>query len=103
MGNRGKGQGTRAAGICSPCWRPARLHDRRADGFMNGNLTLPLPRCLAQLGGTTRWSDCVEALRYLLTPAQLVQGAKIEEDEQALAGTEGAMYAISFARVRLGL
>src|SRR5438128_9112058 len=69
----------------------------------HGSLTLHLPRCLALLGGTTRWSDCVEALRYLLTPAQLVQGAKIEEYEQAFAGTVGAKYAISFASGRIGL
>ena len=47
-------------------------------------LALHLPRCLALLGGTTRWSDCVEALHYLLRPAQLVRGAKIAEYEQAL-------------------
>src|SRR3989442_6665568 len=69
----------------------------------HGSLTLHLPRCLALLGGTTRWSDCVEAVRYLLTPAQLVQGAKIEEYEQAFAGTVGAKYAISFASGRIGL
>src|SRR5437016_12608653 len=70
---------------------------------MNGNLTLPLPRCLAQLGGTTRWSDCVQALRYLLTPAQLVRGAKIEEYEEAFARTVGVKYAISFNSARVGL
>jgi len=70
---------------------------------MNGNLTLPLPRCLAQLGGTTRWSDCVEALRQLLTPAQLVQGAKIKEYEDAFARTVGGKYAISFSSARVGL
>src|SRR2546425_3991190 len=69
----------------------------------HGNLTMHLPRCLALLGGTTRWSDCVEALRYLLTPAQLVQGAKIEEYEQVFAGTVGVKYAISFASGRIGL
>ena len=70
---------------------------------MNGNLTLHLPRCLALLGGTTRWSDCVEALRYLLTPAQLVQGAKIKEYEDAFARTVGGKYAISFSSARVGL
>src|SRR3989449_3675829 len=66
----------------------------------HGNLTMHLPRCLALLGGTTRWSDCIEAMRYMLTPAQLVQGAKIEEYEQAFAGTVGVKYAISFASGR---
>src|SRR5438445_13278925 len=70
---------------------------------MNGNLTLHLPRCLALLGGTTRWSDCVQALRYLLTPAQLVRGAKIEEYEEAFARTVGVKYAISFNSARVGL
>src|SRR5438445_4437006 len=69
----------------------------------HGNLTMHLPRCLALLGGTTRWSDCIEAMRYMLTPAQLVQGAKIEEYEQAFAGTVGVKYAISFASGRIGL
>src|SRR2546428_13632318 len=70
---------------------------------MNGNLTLHLPRCLALLGGTTRWADCVQALRYLVTPAQLVQGAKIEEYEEAFARTVGVKYAISFNSARVGL
>src|SRR2546427_4584405 len=69
----------------------------------HGNLAVHLPRCLALLGGTTRWSDCVEALRYLLTPAQLVQGATIEEYEQAFAGTVGVKYAISFGSGRICL
>src|SRR5207245_8857676 len=69
----------------------------------HSNLTLHLPRCLALLGGTTRWSDCVEALRYLLTPAQLVQGAKIKEYEDAFARTVGVKYAISFSSARVGL
>src|SRR5437016_12602167 len=69
----------------------------------HGSLTLHLPRCLALLGGTTRWSDCAEALRYLLRPAQLVQGAKIEEYEQAFARTVDVKYAISFNGARVGL
>src|SRR6267143_4541074 len=69
----------------------------------HGNLALHLPRCLALLGGTTRWSDCIEALRYLLTPAQLVRGAKIEEYERIFAGTVGVKYAITFASARIGL
>src|SRR5438309_4637339 len=68
-----------------------------------GKLTLHLPRCLALLGGTTQWSDCAEALRYLLRPAQLVQGAKIEEFEQAFARTVGVKHAISFNGARVGL
>src|SRR5438445_6707929 len=70
---------------------------------MNGNLTLHLPRCLALLGGTTRWSDCVQALRYWLTPARLVRGAKIGEYEEAFARAVGVKYAISFNSARVGL
>src|SRR2546427_6445546 len=69
----------------------------------HGSLTLHLPRCLALLGGTTRWSDCVQALRYLLTPTQLVRGAKIEEYEEAFARTVGVKYAVSFSSARVGL
>src|SRR5437867_755488 len=62
-----------------------------------------LSRRLALLGGTTRRSDCAEALRYLVRPAQLVQGAKVEEYEQAFARTVGIKYAISFNGGRVGL
>src|SRR5438876_3083469 len=102
------------------CNLEAKVHNLCGNGFMHGfstksgsldlgtssthsNLTLHLPRCLALLGGTTRWSDCVEALRYLLTPAQLVQGAKIKEYEDAFARTVGVKYAISFSSARVGL
>src|SRR5439155_23532151 len=102
------------------CNLEAKVHNLCGNGFMHGfgtrsypvdlgtsstqsNLTLHLPRCLALLGGTTRWSDCVEALRYLLTPAQLVHGAKIKEYEDAFARTVGVKYAIGFASGRVGL
>src|SRR5436190_21336734 len=70
---------------------------------MNGNRASRLLRRLALLGGTTQWSDCAEALRYLSRPAQLVQGAKIEEYEQAFARTVGVKHAISFNGARVGL
>src|SRR3989454_7896298 len=104
------------SGSASPCalqksWATGFMHgssppSRPIDvetSFMLGNLASYLPRCVALLGGTTRWSDCVQALRYLLRPDQLVQGAKIEEYEQAFAGTVGVKYAISFASGRIGL
>src|SRR2546425_12239067 len=69
----------------------------------HGSLVWHLPRCLALLGGTTRWSDCVEALRYLLGPTRLVQGAKVEEYEQTFARTVGVKHAISFGSGRVGL
>src|SRR2546427_9071296 len=84
---------------CSTKSRPVDLGTSSA----HGNLTMHLPRCLALLGGTTRWSDCIEAMRYMLTPAQLVQGAKIEEYEEAFARTVGVKYAVSFSSARVGL
>src|SRR5688572_23323602 len=60
-------------------------------------------RSLALLGGTTRWRDCVEALRYLATPARLVQGPRVGEYERAFAATVGARHAISFASGRVAL
>src|SRR5256884_5437975 len=68
----------------------------------HGSLTLHLPRCLALLGGTTRWSDCVEALRYLVRPARLVRGPETEAYEQAFARTVGVSYAICFNSARVG-
>ena len=70
---------------------------------MRGGLASYLPRRLALLGGSTRWSDCAEALRYLSRPAQLVHGAKIKEYEDAFARTVGVKYAIGFASGRIGL
>ena len=60
-------------------------------------------RCLALLGGTTRWSDCVETLCYLVRPARLVRGPEIEAYEQAFARAVGVGYAISFSSARVGL
>src|SRR2546427_786711 len=104
------------SGSASPCalqksWATGFMHgssppSRPIDvetSFMVGNLASYLPRCVALLGGTTRWSDCVQALRYLLRPDQLVQGAKVEEYERAFAGTVGVKYAISFGSGRVGL
>jgi len=71
--------------------------------LVRGSLASYLPRRLALLGGSTRWSDCAEALRYLSRPSQLVQGAKINEYEEAFAGTVGVKYAIGFASGRVGL
>jgi len=68
-----------------------------------GDLAWHLPRRLALLGGTTRWADCVEALRYLLRPAQMVQGTRLEKYEQAFANTVGVKYGIGFSSGRVGL
>ena len=71
--------------------------------LVNGGPASHLPRRLALLGGTTRWRDCVEALRYLWRPARLVQGVKIKEYEDAFAATVGANHAIGFASGRVSL
>src|SRR3989449_1863881 len=71
--------------------------------LVRGSLVSYLSRRLALLGGSTQWSDCAEALRYLSRPTQLVQGAKINEYEEAFAGTVGVKYAIGFASGRVGL
>ena len=84
---------------CSPKPRPLDLGTSRAHGTLDWHL----PRCLALLGGTTGWPDCVEALRHLLTPTQLVQGAKVDAYERAFARTVGVKHAISFASGRVGL
>src|SRR5216117_3597113 len=84
---------------CSPKPRPLDLGTSRAHGTLDWHL----PRCLALLGGTTGWPDCVEALRHLLTPTQLVQGAKVDAYERAFARTVGVRHAISFASGRVGL
>src|SRR5947199_226965 len=84
---------------CSPKPRPLYLGTSRAHGTLDWHL----PRCLALLGGTTGWPECVEALRHLLTPTQLVQGAKVDAYERAFARTVGVKHAISFASGRVGL
>src|SRR5438874_7351355 len=71
--------------------------------LVNGGPVSHLPRRLALLGGTTRWRDCVEALRYLWRPARLVQGVKIKEYEDAFAASVGANHAIGFASGRVSL
>src|SRR5438105_4620692 len=62
-----------------------------------------LPRRLGLLGGTTSWSDCLLAMRYLASPQQLVQGAAIAEFEAAFAQQIGVRHAYSFAAGRVGL
>jgi perosamine synthetase len=60
-------------------------------------------RRLAILGGTTTWSDCLVALRYLATPSSLVDGKQIEEFEASLARETGALFAHTFWAGRVGL
>src|SRR3989475_11425227 len=105
-----------ASGSAFPCaspkgWATGFMHGSRTEPrpldvegrLVRGGLASHLPRRLALLGGTTRWSDCVEALSYLGRPAQLVQGVKIKEYEDAFAATVGVKYAIGFASGRVSL
>jgi perosamine synthetase len=78
----------------------ARLRDVEERRF-RGGVSSAASRRLALLGGTTRWRDCVAALRYLCKPAQLVEGAQIKEYEDAFAATVGVNYAVGFASARV--
>jgi perosamine synthetase len=60
-------------------------------------------RLVAPIGGTTTLRDCATALRYLLTPTRLVDGAAIARYERAFAQQVGVRHAYSFASGRLGL
>ena len=60
-------------------------------------------RRLAQLGGTTKWSDCALALGLVLPGARLVRGRSIAEYERAFADYIGVRHAFSFAHGRVGL
>jgi perosamine synthetase len=60
-------------------------------------------RLVAPIGGTTTLGDCVTALRYLLTPMRLVDGAAIARCERAFERQVGVRHAFSFASGRVGL
>lgn len=60
-------------------------------------------RHVALLGGTTTAADCVIALRHLVWPDTMIQGASIAEYERAFAARIGTRFAISFAAGRVGL
>jgi perosamine synthetase len=62
-----------------------------------------LRRRLAILGGTTTWSDCVVALRYLATPSTLVSGEQTEKFEESLAREIDVSFAYTFWAGRVGL
>lgn len=68
-----------------------------------GPLWRVAPRCVALLGGTTTWGDCLVALRYLLDPYGLMRGLRIEEYERAFAKQVGVRYGFSFSSGRVGL
>jgi perosamine synthetase len=69
-----------------------------ADAVMHGS-----SRLVAPIGGTTTVADCVTALRYLLTPNRLVEGAAIAQYERAFERQVGVGHAYSFASGRVGL
>lgn len=61
------------------------------------------PRLLALLGGTTTWTDCLVAIRYLADRRQLLEGPAIAAYEQAFARRIGVRHACSFWAGRVGL
>lgn len=67
------------------------------------NKRIALPRRIALLGGTTTFTDCLVALRYLVTFIRLIRGQSIAEYERAFAKTVGARHAVSFNSGRVGL
>jgi perosamine synthetase len=69
----------------------------------SGRVPQIFPRCLAQLGGTTSWTDCLTALRHLMIPFHVVRGSQIAQYEESFASSIGVRYAISFSAARVGL
>ena len=69
----------------------------------SGRVARIFPRCLAQLGGTTSWADCLTALRHLMIPFHVVRGSQIAQYEESFASSIGVRYAISFSAARVGL
>jgi perosamine synthetase len=55
------------------------------------------------LGGTTQWSDCALAVRYLTDGDELIEGPAVAEYERAFARFVGVAHAHSFAAARVGL
>jgi dTDP-4-amino-4,6-dideoxygalactose transaminase len=60
-------------------------------------------RHIALLGGTTTLNDCLHALRYLLDPRYLTQGARIAVYEREFARQVGVRFGFSFSSGRIGL
>lgn len=65
--------------------------------------SLTVSRLVSIVGGTTTLTDCLVAMRYLLTSHCLVRGPAIAKYEQAFARKIGVRYAYSFASGRVGL
>lgn len=64
---------------------------------------LAVPRLVSIVGGTTTLTDCLVAVRYMLTFHRLVRGPAIAEYEKAFARKIGVRYAYSFSSGRIGL
>jgi perosamine synthetase len=60
-------------------------------------------RRLAIVDGTTTWTDCALALRFIGPSAKLVDGHALAEYERAFARFVGVRHAVSFASGRVGL
>jgi perosamine synthetase len=77
---------------------------RRVTDRIMGGLSANGPRrCLATVGGTTTFADCLVALRYLADPRGLIKGTVIAKYERAFAQHVGVRYAYSFSAGRVGL
>ncbi|HYN89031.1 MAG TPA: aminotransferase class I/II-fold pyridoxal phosphate-dependent enzyme [Ardenticatenaceae bacterium] len=64
---------------------------------------LRLPRSIALLGGTSTLGDALLALRYLVSPRELVRGPAIAAYERAFAAQVQLRHAFSFSSGRVGL
>lgn len=64
---------------------------------------VPTKRRLAQLGGTTSWSDAATALGLLHRADQLLDGPALPEYEAAFAARAGGGHGISFSAGRVAL
>lgn len=60
-------------------------------------------RHVALLGGTTEFSDFLQALKLLASPGRLVDGPEIASYERAFAESVGARHGVSFSSGRVGL
>lgn len=73
------------------------------DGHSTSRRRGIIPRCVPLLGGTTQWSDCSLALRYLADGDEMINGPAIADYESAFARFVGVRDAYSFAAGRVGL
>ncbi len=76
---------------------------REKDGHSRSRRLGIRARCVPILGGSTRWSDCAVALRYLANRGEMIDGPAIREYEREFARFVGVRHAYSFAAGRVAL